>query len=574
MSPAATSMKKQLAMASLSENEWLTFRTLRRKYDKDNQLRFATGSCRWYPGDKKDGKDWGPDMLEGLGNWLRLNSKEKWPHFLFFGGDQIYSDEIGDDHGEMLIRGRFAARIPGPVDPIGSVRDKLIDGAWAGRFAHRYKAYRDPDTKFVERVGDGLKKLDEIHRFYPDIKGIYREYPEADPREKLRWRYRFLKNKREVGGAKGEAPDEKKAREAVALLPTVDNLEISSEPFRAFLPHWKAGFGIDVRRNPMGYRYLSHNFLLWSLPDFEDQLPTIADQGGFIVARKPDNRGHPGAEGGRHAADFSEYAYLHERSWTSSRSVRVLLAHVPTFLMFDDHEVTDDWNFDVSWVRMLHNEKDAYRMWPKTLTDGLAAYWAYQGWCNKAPSQWKSDDPRVKALADARRQGIDALPELRRCIHRACFTPMPPKDPKASYQTGMSLDWHYKLPFDPPFLVPDCRTRKFMVPADDELRIINHDDPKKHPMSQTIDNKQLAWMRKVLVDEWRGGPVAFIAPSTPLLLQKRVMDIMMKPETVARAWAQGADVVSGIAAVADSTKLGFGSNKLLRILRRVHRLCS
>lgn len=36
-------------------------------------------------------------------------------------------------------------------------------------------------------------------------------------------------------------------------------------------------------------------------------------------------------------------------------------------------------------------------------------------------------------------------------------------------------------------------------------------------MSQTIDNKQLAWMRKVLVDEWRGGPVAFIAPSTPLL---------------------------------------------------------
>jgi hypothetical protein len=36
-----------------------------------------------------------------------------------------------------------------------------------------------------------------------------------------------------------------------------------------------------------------------------------------------------------------------------------------------------------------------------------------------------------------------------------------------------------------------------VVPTDDELRIINHDDPKKRPMSRTIDNKQLAWMRKI-----------------------------------------------------------------------------
>ena len=64
--------------------------------------------------------------------------KEKWPHFLFFGGDQIYADEIGDDHGEMLSGGASPLGIPGPVDP-AAVRDKLIDGAWAGRFAHRYQ---------------------------------------------------------------------------------------------------------------------------------------------------------------------------------------------------------------------------------------------------------------------------------------------------------------------------------------------------------------------------------------------------------------------------------------------------
>lgn len=565
-STVASSMKKQLSMASLNDTEWLTFRTLRRKYDK--QLRFATGSCRWYPGDKKDGKDWGPDMLHGLGDWLRLNPKEKWPHFLFFGGDQIYSDEIGDDHGEVLVRGRFAARIPGPLDPTTSVRDKLIDGAWAGRFAHRYKAYKDPDTKFVVRVRDALKKLDEIHSRYPDIKGIYREYPEADPREKLKWRYRLLKNKRELGGAKSEDQEERKAREAVSLLPTVDALEISTEPFRAFLPHLEAGFSTALRRNPMGYRYLSYSFLLWSIPDFEHQLPTIADRNGSTAVRKPDNHGHPAAAGGMHAADFAEYAYLYERAWTSSRSVRMLLAQVPTFLMFDDHEVTDDWNFDVSWVRMLHNEKDDFRMWPKTLTDGMAAYWVYQGWCNKAPSQWKNDDPRIKALADARRTGADALPELRKCIHSACFSPAPPKDPKASYQTGLSLEWHYKLPFDPPFLVPDCRSRKFMVPADDGLRVIDHDVPAKTPRSQTIDEVQLAWMRKILVEKWRGGPVVFIAPSTPLLLQKKIMAFMRMPEVAAQAWAGGVALASLGAALFESTKLGTASDALLRVFRR------
>jgi len=329
----------------------------------------------------------------------------------------------------------------------------------------------------------------------------------------------------------------------------------------------------------MGLRYLSHNFLLWSIPHFETLLPTVVDKPDEAMV-EPNPRGHSPAAGGLHAADFAEYAYLHERSWTSSRNVRVLLAQVPTFLMFDDHELTDDWNFDASWVRMIHNKKDDLQMWPKTLTDGLAAYWMYQGWCNKAPSQWDSKDPRVKALDDARCQGIDALPELRTCIRRACFKP-PSKDPKGNYPTELSpelsLDWHYKLPFEPPFLVPDCRTRKLMVPADDELRIIDHDSEKR-PMSQTIDKQQLNWMCEILVNNkrdpqshvqaWRHAPVAFIALSTPLLLPRKVMDVMMKPGAYARGWAQGLDWVSLPAALSNSDKAGFATLKMIHNFRR------
>jgi hypothetical protein len=559
-------LKAQLSGAALTDgSEWLTFRTLRRRYDR--QLRFATGSCRWYPGDKSGGKDWGPDMLHGLGDWLRAAPREQWPHFLFFGGDQIYADEIGDGHAEALVRGRFGARIPGPGDATPSARDKLVDGAWAGRFAHRYKSYKDPDTKLVQGVRDALENLDEIHRRYPDIKGIYREYPDKDPAAQLRVRYETLRGKRQISGARGEDPEERKAREALALLPTVEKLEISAEPLRAFLPHWRAGFSTALRRNPMSSRFLCHNFLLWELPPFQHELPALADRPGPVVVRRADARGHPAVAGGVHAGDFAEYAFLYERAWTTSRSVRVLLAQVPTFLMLDDHEVTDDWNFDASWVRMIHSRKDEFRMWPKTLSDALVAYWMYQGWCNKAPSQWSDTDPRIAALIHARRTGTDALPRLRQSIHGACFMPEPSRDSGGHYQTGLSLDWHYQLPFDPPFLVPDCRTRKLMVPADDRLRIIDHETPAQAPRSQTIDDAQLAWMRTTLLARGAGGPIAFIATSTPLLLQHKLMSIMTKPEIAARLWAGGIDASSIVAGVAGSARAAIASDALLRLFR-------
>ncbi len=563
----AAAMAQQFTVPSLTKTPWLAFRTLRRRYDK--QLRFATGSCRWYPGDTdyKERK-WGPDMLEGLGNWVRTTRKEQWPQFLFFGGDQIYADEIGFKHGKALTSARFAARLPGPVDR-GSLGDKLVDGAWAGRFAHRFHPYKDPDPRLAGFIADDLKKIDEIHKQYPDLKEIYLYYPTIDRKAALKQRYDTLRNRRQLNGAKAEDSDERQARQSLEAVVRLEALEARAEHLRAARSHWDAAALTTAKwRNSMSTKYLVHNFALWSIPDFERDLPIITSHQGWTIARTPSGRSHPSAERGVHAADFAEYAYLYQRAWTSSPTIRMLLAHVPTFLMFDDHEATDDWNFDAEWVRMLHNPKDDYQMWPKTLTDALAAYWMYQGWCNKAPSQWPANDPRVKALADAKQAGIDALPALRKCIHTACFTPQPRKDPAASYQAGLSLDWHYRLPFDPPFLVPDCRTRKRMVPSDDQLRVIDHEDAKKAPLSQTIDDAQLAWMRTVLVDQWRGGRVAFIAPSTPLLLKKKFMTFMQQPEVAAGAWARGGDLAGGLAVLFDSTKAAAASDATLRVFRR------
>ena len=349
-----------------------------------------------------------------------------------------------------------------------------------------------------------------------------------------------------------------------------ERLEISSEPFRAAEFHWKEGSLSAAWRNPMSTKSLVHNFPLWSLPNSESNAADDRQAGRLDHRRRPAAHAHPPAERGVHAADFAEYAYLYERAWTGFPIVRMLLGHVPTFLMFDDHEVTDDWNFDVAWVRMLHNEKDEFRMWPKTLTDALAAYWVYQGWCNKAPATGTKTDPRIVALANARRTGTDALPELRRVIHTACFMPVPTKDPKrrTAYQTGLSLDWHYRLPFDPPFFVPDCRTRRLMVPADDKMRHNRSRDRRQGVPIADDRRRQLAWMRSILVDKWRGGPGGVHRALDTAAPEEEVHGFMKKPEIAAGAWARGTDVAGVIAAVFDSTSAAVATDAILHVFSR------
>ena len=53
---------------------------------------------------------------------------------------------------------------------------------------------------------------------------------------------------------------------------------------------------------------------------------------------------------------------------------------------------------------------------------------------SKAPSQWKND-PRARCLTNAQREGMNALPELRKRIRQACLTP-PAKDQAAPYPDG------------------------------------------------------------------------------------------------------------------------------------------
>lgn len=71
-------------------------------------------------------------------------------------------------------------------------------------------------------------------------------------------------------------------------------------------------------------------------------------------------------------------------AWQGSSAWRRLLANCPSYMMFDDHDVTDDWNINPSWYRhvMGRGGSAGKPLGKKILANALVAYWAFQGWGN------------------------------------------------------------------------------------------------------------------------------------------------------------------------------------------------
>jgi hypothetical protein len=106
---------------------------------------------------------------------------------------------------------------------------------------------------------------------------------------------------------------------------------------------------------------------------------------------------HPEAPADQ-AADYTEYARLYHESWTDPQ-IRWLLSTVPSVMIFDDHEVIDDWNTSASW------RADAVRQpwWSERITAALASYWVYQHLGNLHPDELGNDPvyPAVVSACDA-----------------------------------------------------------------------------------------------------------------------------------------------------------------------------
>ncbi len=122
-----------------------------------------------------------------------------------------------------------------------------------------------------------------------------------------------------------------------------------------------------------------------------------ADEVSPGTAAFVETRRNPEEPPGRRVLDYEEYTRLYRESW-SEPTIRWLLSTVPTAMIFDDHDVHDDWNISQSWV----DEMRTTDWWDEHVVAAMMSYWVYQHIGNVSPSEHDDHEllRRVKEAGD------------------------------------------------------------------------------------------------------------------------------------------------------------------------------
>ena len=102
---------------------------------------------------------------------------------------------------------------------------------------------------------------------------------------------------------------------------------------------------------------------------------------------------------GETIADFEEYTRLYLEAW-SDPPIRWLLSTVPSAMIFDDHDVIDDWNTSIDWLE----EMRATDWWDRRVVGAFMAYALYQHWGNLSPGRARGRGPGLPAGPRRRRR--------------------------------------------------------------------------------------------------------------------------------------------------------------------------
>ncbi len=170
--------------------------------------------------------------------------------------------------------------------------------------------------------------------------------------------------------------------------------------------------------------------------------------------------------------------------------VRRVLANCPSYMIFDDHDITDDWNITAQWRDRVMRHRPAGR---RIVANGLAAYWACQGWGNE-PTAFSED------LVD----GVTAF-----APSAAGDGPNLDDEARARRLTETVLahgDWAFVAPTTPRALFLDTRTRRRMRDLPDD------------GLPWLIDGPALGRLGGLLANAgWRSGEPLLVVSATPLL---------------------------------------------------------
>ncbi len=117
-----------------------------------------------------------------------------------------------------------------------------------------------------------------------------------------------------------------------------------------------------------------------------------------------------------------------------------VFAHLSTLMIFDDHDITDDWNLSAQWEATAYGHPFSKRI----IGNALLAYMLCQGWGNQPDGfgELVSQTQALTCQAQANHLNASAQDELLEALLK--------------FQ-----QWHYVLPTTPALVVLDTRTRRW-----------------------------------------------------------------------------------------------------------------
>jgi hypothetical protein len=135
-----------------------------------------------------------------------------------------------------------------------------------------------------------------------------------------------------------------------------------------------------------------------------------ADEASPKVREFIESRRDPSEPPGYEVADFEEYVHLYYETWgDTDPSMRWLLSTVSSAMIWDDHDVHDDWNTSDVWLAEMRQKP----WWKKRISSAVMSYWLYQHIGNLEPRHLDEDEMFDRVL---KCEG-DAGPMLREWAH-------------------------------------------------------------------------------------------------------------------------------------------------------------
>ena len=162
--------------------------------------------------------------------------------------------------------------------------------------------------------------------------------------------------------------------------------------------------------------------------------------------------------------------------------MRWLLSVVPTAMIFDDHDVHDDWNTSAAWRR----DYQAKPWWPERIRAAYMSYWIYQHLGNLSPAELAKNELWQQMLQPG--DHADVLGEFA----------------VQADQQADGLQWSFRRTFGPPggavrVVVIDSRSGRVL---DEGRRLM-------------VDEAEWQWVTESVAGDWNH---VVLASSLPLLL--------------------------------------------------------